>query len=147
MPALLASDHVDAARAALAAVAADEADQARLYARRMRHRAELDRLLTTGPEQFAVIELAGTARIGQCRASTQLTDARRLDEVLTGTMSRCEQGLLFQDSAELLLSLTRHCTPEVQTEVEARVLAQITEGTDHPPLWLETHEPDTKPPF
>ena len=116
MPALLASDHVDAARAVLAAVAVDEADQARLYARRMRHRAELDRLLTTGPEQFAVIELAGTARIGQCRAATQLSAARRLDEVLTGTLSLLEHGLLFQETAELLLSLTRHCTPAVQAD-------------------------------
>ncbi|MCW2598655.1 MAG: hypothetical protein JWM02_484 [Frankiales bacterium] len=129
MPTALDVDQQEAARLVLAAVATDEADNARLYARRMRNRAELDRQLNTGPDQFGVIELAGTARIGQGRAATQLSDARRLDEVLTGTLALLAQGGLFQQTAELLLSLTRHCTPDVQAEVEARVLTQVAPVT------------------
>jgi hypothetical protein len=116
-------------RAALEAVAQDEADAARLYARRVRHRAEVDRLWNTTEDMYGVLELAGTARIGQTRASSQLVDATRLVEVFPHTLAGLDTGTVYVATAELLLSLTRHCTSEVQTEVERRVLPHLNDGT------------------
>ena len=115
-------------RALLAAIAADEAQDARLFARRMRCRAEMDRLWNdgeAGPEQFGMIELAGTARIGQLRADNQLSTARRLVDLFGATLALLEAGVMFQQTAVLLLELTRCCTDEVQAELERRVLTQI----------------------
>jgi len=116
----------EAQRAALAAVALAEADAARSYARRMRAVAEIGLLWEPGPEAFPMIELAGTARIGQVRASTQLSDARRLVEVFPATMALLDRGVLYVPTAELLLSTTRQCTDAVQAEVERRLLDRIT---------------------
>jgi hypothetical protein len=116
-------------RALLADIADQEAADARLFAARMRNRAELDRLWNspeqTGPEQFGVLELAGTARIGQIRADSQLSTGRRLVDVFPATLALLEQGLMYRETAVLLLELTRNCTEPVQAEVEQRVLAQI----------------------
>jgi hypothetical protein len=40
-----------------------------------------------GPDAFAVREFAGTARIGQVRAATQLTDDRRLTQLFPRTLA------------------------------------------------------------
>jgi hypothetical protein len=115
-------------RMLLAALAADEAEDARLYARRMRRRADLARLwpdTPQGPEEFGVIELAGTARIGQARASSQLVDAVRLVETFPRALALLKAGLMFRETAVLLLQLTTACTEAVQAAVEARVLDRI----------------------
>ena len=120
----------DARRSALAAVAVDEVARAVLFARVMRNRAEVERLWGWEPDSFPELELAGTARIGQIRAGGQLSDARRLVNVLTGTLTLLEAGVMFQPTAEVLLHLTRNCTDEVTAEVERRVLTRLaTWGT------------------
>jgi hypothetical protein len=68
----------DRQREVLAALAAEEVVEATVFARRMRLLAEADQLWEAGPEAFAVLELAGTARIGQGRAARQLSDGHRL---------------------------------------------------------------------
>lgn len=116
-------------RRLLAALAADEAEDARLFARRMRHRAELARLwpdTPQGPEEFGVIELAGTARIGQARASSQLVDGVRLVQTFPRTLALLEAGQMYRETAVLLLQLTAACAEAVQAAVETRVLEQIT---------------------
>ena len=63
----------DAKRAVLARIGGLQADQARLFAAGMRARAEMVALWSRdgdGPEQFPIIELAGTARFGQMKAAT-----------------------------------------------------------------------------
>jgi hypothetical protein len=123
-------DHVraDAQRAALRRVAELEAQNARLLAERMRARAEVDRLWDSpldGHEQFGVIELAGTARIGLGRAAGQLADGTALVTELTGTLAALEAGELFEPTAMLMLQLTRNCSAAVTIETERRVLPVI----------------------
>ena len=70
---------LDLQRAALEQVERDEAELAQLFARAMRTRAEVARLWDDGTARtasFAIMELAGTARIGQVRAGGQLDRAR-----------------------------------------------------------------------
>jgi hypothetical protein len=119
------ADLADQQRAVLVRVAAFEAEQAQLFARRMRERAELARLWESSTAGTDVIELAGTGRVGQGRATTELHDAVRLVEVFSATLDLLEAGVLYQHTAELLLSLTRHCTEQVQREVERRLLSTI----------------------
>ena len=121
----------DRQRAVLARITDLEAQQAQLFAQRML--AVYDQVLlweqASGPEAFGILELAGTARIGQSRAATLQDDARRLVEVLRGTLEALQAGRVFQPAAELLLRLTRNCTEQVAAEVERRVLPQLTLNT------------------
>jgi hypothetical protein len=118
----------DAQRAVLRRIAEVEAERARLLAVQMRLRAEVDRLWDSpldGHEQFGVIELAGTARIGLGRAARQLIDGTKLVTELTGTLAGLEAGTVFEPTAMLLLEQTRNCSTEVSVEVERRVLPLI----------------------
>jgi hypothetical protein len=93
-----------AQRAALEQVEADEAEQARQYAIRMAHRAEVARLWERERSGFVEMELAGTALIGQVRAARELDDAVRLRDLLLSTRRLLEDGVLFVAAAELLLA-------------------------------------------
>ena len=115
----------DQQREVLAAIAAEEAVEAQAFARRMRLRAVADGLWGQGPEAFAVLELAGTARIGQVRAQTQLTEGRRLVQLFPQALALLEAGVLYRECAALLLSLTASCTEPVQAAVGRRVTAPI----------------------
>jgi hypothetical protein len=115
----------DQQREVLAAIAAEEAVEAQAFARRMRLRAVADGLWGDGPEAFAVLELAGTARIGQVRAATQLTEGRRLVRLFPHALALLETGELYRESAALLLSLTASCAEEVQAAVGERVTSLI----------------------
>ena len=107
-----------------------EVVKAQLFAREMVLRAQMERLWNppvAGPqEQFGVLELAGTARIGQARAAGQLVDGVRLVEQLPGTLAALQAGLMYRETAVLLLQQTRNCTAEVTREVERRALPTIT---------------------
>ncbi len=117
----------DQQRAALAEIRSVDADYARAYARRVRARYTLSQRWeqAAGGRDDVVLELAGTGKIGQTRATTELGDARRLVEVLRGTLRLLEEGAVFVPTVELLLSLTRRCTDEVAAEVERRVLDRL----------------------
>jgi hypothetical protein len=120
----------DQQRALLSEVAQVEAEEAALFARKMVLRAAMDELWnpqdgTVAQEQFGVIELAGTARIGQGRASTQLIDGTRLREELPLTLAALRAGSMYRETAVLLLQQTRNCSPEVTRELERRALPTI----------------------
>jgi hypothetical protein len=115
----------DQQREVLAAIAVEEAVEAQAFARRMRLRAVADGLWGDGPEAFAILELAGTARIGQVRAATQLTEGRRLVRLFPIALALLESGELYRESAALLLALTASCAEEVQAMVGERVTSVI----------------------
>lgn len=121
----------DRQRDVLAAVAELEVEEARLFARRMDLRAEMDELWngtdSQGNEQFGVLELAGTARIGQARAATQLIQGSRLRHELPRTRELLHTGRMHSQTALLLLELTRNCSDRVTAEVERRVLPAVAE--------------------
>jgi len=122
---LLLEDHQ---RALLTEVAEVERLKAELFAREMVLRAQMDALWNDderAQEQFGVLELAGTARIGQTRASSQLINGTRLVTELPGTLAALQAGQMYRESAVLLLELTRNCTPEVVRELERRLLPTI----------------------
>ena len=121
----------DRQRAVLARITELETQQGRLFAARMLAVYDQSRLWeqAPGPDMFGILELAGTARVGQSRAAILQDDARRLVEVLRGTLEALQAGSIFQPAAELLLRLTRHCTAEVAARVERRVLPYLTGNT------------------
>ncbi|MCU1587898.1 MAG: endonuclease [Frankiales bacterium] len=106
-----------------------EAEDARLYARRMVLRAQMDDLwnasVASQQEQFGVLELAGTARIGQTRASSQLINGTRMVEDLPGILAALKSGVMYRETAVLVLELTRNCSSAVRREVERRLLPTI----------------------
>ena len=123
----------DQQRALLAELAEVEAEEARVFARKMVLRAEMDALWNApsavgAQEQFGVLELAGTARIGQARASSQLVDGTRLVQELPGTLRALTEGRMFRETAVLVLEKTRNCSPAVTREVERRLLPVITDA-------------------
>ena len=115
----------DQQRDVLAAIAAEEVLEAQAFARQMRLRATADGLWEDGPDAFAVLELAGTARIGQVRAATQLAQGRRLVQLFPLALGLLESGEMYRESACLLLSLTVCCTEAVQAAVGERITAKI----------------------
>jgi len=119
----------DRQRALLVELAEVESLEAQLFARKMGLRASMDRLWNPpdewGQEQFGVLELAGTARIGQARASSQLVNGTRLAEQLPGTLAALQTGTMYRETAVLLLELTRNCTAAVVRELEQRLLPTI----------------------
>jgi hypothetical protein len=112
-------------RVVLGQIAELEAADAQLFARRMRLRAEAEVLWEDQPAAFDVLELSGTARIGQVRAATQLLDGRRLVACFPVALGLLETGVMFRETAVLLLAATRACTDAVQAQVDARVSAQV----------------------
>ena len=117
----------DAQRCVLDALAGDEAEEARLFACRVRHLAAAAELFERGAgvEHFLTIELAGTCRIGQIRGANRLDEAVRLTGVFLDTLELLERGEMFVHTAQLLLSLTKACTEQVQTRVQSRVLPTV----------------------
>ncbi|MFN2539199.1 MAG: HNH endonuclease signature motif containing protein [Mycobacteriales bacterium] len=117
--------------ALLARVAAAEAEAARAYATGMQLRAQMmaEWHDSSGeihhPEGHEITELAGTVRIGQQRAASQLSNAQRLVLLWRRSFAALQAGLMYPATAELLLMLTRNCSEAVQIEVERRVFAQL----------------------
>jgi hypothetical protein len=115
---------VAAGREALHLIRQDEHDRAVLYARQLRNRAELYRLLDRKPAD-AILELAGAARIGQTRALTQLEDGRRMVELYPLALELLEAGALLVGTAEMLLAMTRKCSEDVQLELGRRIIGTL----------------------
>ena len=131
MPRIADPDEAHAAALAVAVqrevmslIRQDEWDRAVLYARMMRNRADLFRLLDGKPAD-AILELAGAARIGQTRALTQLEDGRRMVDLYPLGLELLEAGALLVGTVEMLLLLTRTCAEHVQLELGRRILGQL----------------------
>jgi hypothetical protein len=112
-----------AQRAVLDRVASLEREQSVLYARQARARAEMVRLW--GADQGVLLELAGTARVGQVRAGGQLCRAERLVEHLPVALGLLEMGAMRVGTVEVLLELTKSCSVEVQRLLDARLSERI----------------------
>jgi hypothetical protein len=112
-----------AQRAVLDRVASLEREQSVLYARQARARAEMSRLW--GADQGVVLELAGTARVGQVRAGGQLSRAERLVEHLPVALGLLELGVMRVGTVEIVLELTKSCSGQVQQLLDARLSERI----------------------
>jgi len=112
-----------AQRAALQRVDALERAKAVLYAQEARSRVNIAQLWSDDPGQ--VLELAGTARIGQGRAAGQLDRSSRLVENFPLALGLLEHGVMFVATADLLLGLSKNCSPEVQRLLDARLSERV----------------------
>ncbi len=74
-----------------------------------------------GPDRFLELDVAGTLRVGQVRASSLLDDACRLVEGLPVTLAALEAGRVLVGQAEVLLRGVRSCSAAVAQWVDARV--------------------------
>src|SRR5437660_1512315 len=84
-------------------------------------RSEVAQLGSGERSGFAEMELAGTALIGQIRASRELEDSVRAVESFPRLYQLMAEGLVFVPTFEAILLATRRCTPEVQLGVDARL--------------------------
>jgi len=109
------------AREALAAVRQDEIDEAKLFARWIRNRAALARALKDRKPRHAIAELAGTARIGQDRATTQYEIALRLDGNFPRVVELLDEGTMLRGTAEMLATITKEASAPVQVELGVRI--------------------------
>jgi hypothetical protein len=117
---LRGEDLHDAQRAVLARIDADEREMATVYARQMRHRAEAAQLWAEKSGQ-GLIELAGTARVGQDKAYGQLVEGIRLQLCFPRALELLETGAMLVGTAQMLLRMTRNLSGELQAQVGDRV--------------------------
>jgi len=103
----------------------DERELARLYARRMRLRSEVAKTWGHGRPGKAAMELAGTARIGQDRATREMVDGLRLTECFPRALALLEQGRMYVGTAQMLLGMTKDLSAELQSKVGDRVCDEI----------------------
>ena len=103
------------------AIEQDERDMAVVYARSIRHRAALAHALASKKGRHAVMELAGTAKIGQDRSTTQLEIAVRLEGNFPRVLELLEEGRLFRGTVDMLATITRHTSTPVQIELGLRL--------------------------
>ena len=113
----------DAQRAVLDRVGSLEREQSVLYAKQARARAEMSRLW--GADQGVVLELAGTARIGQDRAGGQLCRGDQLVDNLPVALGLLELGVMRVGTVQILLALTKNCSQQVQRMLDARLSERI----------------------
>jgi hypothetical protein len=92
----------------------------------VRHRAEVAQLWGAVRPGQGLMELAGTARVGQKRAARQVEDALRLTGCFPRALALLETGRMRQGTAELLLKVTQHLSADLQTRVGARVSDEIS---------------------
>ena len=110
-------------RAALDQVELRQQRKAAEFAAEVRELAELDEAY--GGDEDVLMELAGTARMGQGRAAGELVRATRLVRNFPRALDLLEAGLLLVPTAQLLLALTKNCSDAVQAEVGRRLLDRI----------------------
>jgi len=112
-----------AQRAVLDRVGSLEREAAVLYAKQARARAEMAALW--GTDQGQLLELAGTARIGQARAGGQLGRAERLVGLFPIALGLLELGVMRVGTVEILLSASKNCTEPVQRLLDARLAERV----------------------
>ncbi len=120
----------DSAQPALLDELADlERAEAELLARRLRAlgalgvAAEQD-AVRTGCEQFTVLEVAGSCRIGQRGATDRQLEATHVLDRLPLLLSALEAGELFVPQARVVIRETSSCTDAVCAAVDAAVAAR-----------------------
>jgi len=111
-------------KAALDAVEARQALKAKQYAAEMRELAGLVTLYN-GVGRDVVMEVAGTARMGQDAASGSLTRAVRQVELFPVALRLLEAGVMHVSTAHILLAVTKHASERVQLQVDLRVSNEV----------------------
>jgi hypothetical protein len=114
-----------AQRAVLDRVGSLEREQSVLFARQARARAEMVRLW--GADPGVLVELAGTARIGQDRAGGQLGRAGRLVEHFPIALGLLELGVMRVGTMEIVLAVTKNCRTEVMELLDERLSERLCE--------------------
>src|SRR5437588_10404897 len=94
-----------AQRAVLDTVGSLEREQAVRFARQARAHAELSARWDTDPGG-AIMELAGTARVGQHRAASQLLRGDRLVRLFPMALRLLELGVMRVATAQILLEVS-----------------------------------------
>jgi hypothetical protein len=122
--------HADAGQRALvadarAAIEQDERDMAALYARTLENRERLATLLPPTRGRHGVVELAGTARIGQMRATTQSEIAVRIVRNFPRVLELMKSGAMYRGTVEMLATLTKNASTEVQVELGYRISDEL----------------------
>jgi hypothetical protein len=118
-------DHLRLVKAAREAVEQDEREMAALYARSLENRERFVTLLTPLGGRHAVADLAGTARIGQQRATTQSEIAVRIVRNFPRVIALMKSGRMLRGTVEMLATLTRHASTEVQVELGNRISDEL----------------------
>ncbi|MCU1601205.1 MAG: hypothetical protein JWO22_1914 [Frankiales bacterium] len=98
-----------------------EARKAALFVEAAALRAEIGQLWESERSGFAEMELAGSALIGQIRASRELTDGHRLTQLFPRLAEQAAAGVVFVPTVEAVLLATRRCTEQVQLVIDARL--------------------------
>ena len=126
--------------AARAAVEQDERDMAVLYARSLENREHLATLLKPLGGRHAVVELAGTARIGQQRATTQSEIAVRIVRNFPRVLELMKSGQMYRGTVEMLATLTKNASTEAQVELGYRISDELAplDAVDARELILQT---------
>src|SRR5205823_6816294 len=102
-----------------------EVRKAQLHAQAIAVRAEIAQLWSRSRDGTVEMELAGTALIGQIRASREIEDSVRSVESFPRLYQLLAEGLVFVPTVEAVLLATRRCTPQVQMGVDARLAGQL----------------------
>src|SRR5689334_16361334 len=103
-------------------------DEGAAYAAKARTFAELARVYG-GDINDLILEVAGTARMGQARTATAITRAERLVEHLPRVLTLLERGELFVPTVELLHTLVKNCSEKVLDRL-GQVLPERLVGLD-----------------
>lgn len=121
----LTGDELVAAQASLLeAIDEDEQEMARLLVRMARNRAAIVELWSEKPAQ-GIVELSGTARIGQHRATRQIEDDTRLIHCFPAATQLVEQGRMLAGTCRMLLKKTKKLNADLQLQVDQRISVEI----------------------
>jgi hypothetical protein len=109
-----------ARREQLAAVREHYRVQAVAYAERVRSLVALGDAYGDD-ERSLLLDLAGSARMGQVRAAGELERARRLHDLYPRVLVLLDEGRLMVPTVEVLLRLTKQCSERVHQELGRRL--------------------------
>ena len=83
-------------------------------------------------DRSLLLDLAGSARMGQGRAANELERARRLTDFYPEVLQRLRSGSLLVPVVEHLLRATKHCSERVHVRL-GQVLPAALAGLALPP--------------
>jgi hypothetical protein len=72
-----------------------------------------------------VLEVAGTARVGQVRATTMLTRGQRMVELFPISLGLLEAGVMRAGTADIVLHESRHCSRAVQQRLDGQLSEKV----------------------
>ena len=112
-----------AQRAVLERVGSLERERAVLFAKQARAHAEM--AVLWGEDPGVLLELAGTARMGQGRAGGLLGRDERLVTLFPVALGLLELGVMRVATVEILLAVSKNCTAPVQQLLDERLAERV----------------------